>query len=108
LVFFHSQSVLLLERLICLSLKKVSVIFLVKCFLANKDEEGKPIVGPRNFTTKPLKKGKTENVYFARASSYTAIGDPYKEPGLAMRTSVKDGHLKAGHDKAFIPTKHVK
>jgi len=46
---------------------------------ANKDEEGKPVVGPRNFTTKGLKKGKTENVYFARASSYIAIGDPFKE-----------------------------
>jgi len=55
-----------------------------------------------------LKKGKTENVYFSRAPSYTAIGDPFKEPGLAMRTSVKDGHLKAGHDKPFKPAKHVK
>ena len=57
-------------------------LFLVYIVLANKDEEGKPVVGPRNFTTKPLKKGKTENVYFARASSYIAIGDPFKEAGF--------------------------
>lgn len=88
--------------------KKGRLSFRFHVFIANKDEEGKPIVGPRNFTTKPLKKGKTENVYFARAASFTAIGDPFKEPGLAMRTSVKDGHLKAGHDKAFKPAKHVK
>jgi hypothetical protein len=51
-------------------------------FLANKDEEGKPVVGPRNFTTKPLKKGKTEGVYFSKASSYIAVGDPFKEAGF--------------------------
>ena len=76
--------------------------------LANKDEAGKPVVGPRNFTTKPLKKGKTENVYFSKASSYVGIGDPFKEATLQMRVSEKDGHLKAGHDKAFAPAKHVK
>lgn len=55
---------------------------LVKHFTANKDEEGKPVIGPRNFTTKPLKKGKTEGVYFAKASSYLAVGDPFKEAGF--------------------------
>jgi hypothetical protein len=49
---------------------------------ANKDEEGKPVIGPRNFTTRPTLKGKTEKVYFARAASYTSIGDPFKEMSL--------------------------
>ena len=77
-------------------------------FAANKDEEGKPVVGPRNFTTKPLKKGKTEGVYFSKASSYIAIGDPFKESGFQMRTSEKDGHIKAGHDKEFKPAKNFR
>lgn len=36
------------------------------------------------------------------------LGDPFKESsGALMRTSEKDGHLKAGHDKAFKPAKTV-
>ena len=57
-------------------------LILSQTFIANKDEEGKPVIGPRNFTTKPLKKGKTEGVYFSKASSYIAIGDPFKEAGF--------------------------
>jgi hypothetical protein len=38
---------------------------------------------------------------------YTAVGDPYRMRSAndAMRTMVKDGHLKAGHDVAFKPAK---
>lgn len=36
------------------------------------------------------------------------LGDPYTgSTGALMRTSEKDGHLKAGHDKAFKPAKTV-
>jgi len=94
-------------RQTCSFLKKVGRILGVTC-VANRDEEGKPVVGPRNFTTKPMKKGKTENVYFARASSYLGIGDPFKEAAFQMRCSEKDGHIKAGHDKAFKPAKLVR
>ena len=71
-----------LVKPICLCPKKVSFFYLVTNFAANKDEEGKPVIGPRNFTTRPTLKGKTEKVYFARAASYTSIGDPFKEMSL--------------------------
>ena len=36
------------------------------------------------------------------------IGNPFKEaPQSLARTMVKDGHIKAGHDKAFKPAKIV-
>ena len=40
--------------------------FIVK--KANKDEEGKPIIGPRNFYTKKMSKGKTDKVYFGQVN----------------------------------------
>ena len=38
---------------------------------------------------------------------YIAVGDPYRMRSAndAMRTHVKDGHLKAGHDVNFRPAK---
>lgn len=33
---------------------------------AKKDEDGKVITGPRNFTTKPVKKGKIDSVYIMK------------------------------------------
>lgn len=35
------------------------------------------------------------------------LGEPYKVTSFAMRESKKDGHLLAGHEKAFAPTKNV-
>lgn len=58
------------------------------------------------YTTK-LKAGKAEDVYFGKGT-YNAIGDPFKMAGMmSMRTMVKDGYLKAGHDKDFKPAKNV-
>jgi len=43
--------------------------------LARKDEDGKVIVGPRNFTTKPIKKGHFgKGVYFDQDPQYVSIG----------------------------------
>ena len=44
---------------------------------ADKDEDGKVIIGPRNFYTKKMKRGKTDAVYFGR-QSYNACGDPFQ------------------------------
>lgn len=39
---------------------------------------------------------------------YLVLGDPFKEAPIAVgRFTVKDGHLKAGHDKVFKPAKTV-
>ena len=43
---------------------------------ADKDEDGKVIIGPRNFYTKKMLRGKTDKVYFGRGS-YNAVGDPF-------------------------------
>jgi|TARA_B110000305_G_C19308310_1_gene572716 hypothetical protein len=43
----------------------------------NVDEDGKPRIGPRNFYTKKIKRGKTDAVYFG-SQSYLAVGDPYQ------------------------------
>jgi len=41
--------------------------------------------------------------------SYNAIGDPFKMAGMmSMRTMVKDGFKKGGHDKDFCPAKNTK
>ena len=44
---------------------------------ANKDEDGNVIIGPRNFYTKKMKRGKIDAVYFGN-QSYLAVGDPYQ------------------------------
>jgi len=51
-----------------------------KCCAAKKDEDGKVITGPRNFTTKQIKKGKVDSVYFEKPSSYNCNGDLFKNP----------------------------
>ena len=72
-----------------------------------RDEEGAVITEPRNFYTTKMKTGKTDAQLFMRPS-YTTTGDPFKQVAkMALRTTVKDGHVKAGHDKAFCPTKEV-
>lgn len=40
--------------------------------------------------------------------SYISVGDPFIMTGkMAMRPFTKDGHLKAGHEKAFKPAKII-
>lgn len=77
-------------------------------FVARVDEEGHVITGPRNFTTKQMKKGKVDSVYFSKPS-YVTVDAPYEGGPLdrVPRTEVKDGYKKAGHDINFKPAKHV-
>ena len=53
-----------------------------------------------------MKRGKNDAQLFSRPV-YNAIGDPFKMAGLQMmgRTAKKNGHIDAGHDKAFMPAK---
>jgi hypothetical protein len=44
---------------------------------AKKDEDGKPIVGPKNFYTTIMKVGHTDSILFGRPS-YVSIGNPFK------------------------------
>ena len=75
---------------------------------ADKDEDGKVKLGPRNFTTKPVKKGKIDSVYFSKPPSYICREDLYHNPvEHQLRHEVKDGHIKAGQDVAFKPAKTV-
>ena len=74
--------------------------------LAKRDEDGRVILEPRNFTTKKAKTGRTDAVYFEKPS-YVTIEDKYKEPIQAiMREEDGDGHKKC-HDHKFKPAKHV-
>lgn len=43
-------------------------------YIARKDETGAVIIEPRNFTTKPGKKGNIDAVLFDKKPSYIAIG----------------------------------
>lgn len=43
---------------------------------ANKDADGKPIVGPRNFYTTRMKVGHTDSILFGRPS-YISIGNAF-------------------------------
>jgi hypothetical protein len=73
-----------------------------------KDEEnGKPITEPRNFFTKNGEKGPAIDRTLIGKPGYISVGDPYRMRSAndAMRTHVKDGHTKAGHDVAFKPAK---
>ena len=72
---------------------------------AKKDEDGKPIVGPKNFYTTRMKVGHTDSILFGKPS-YVSIGNPFKINAMeGMRSFIKDGHIKAGHDKAFSPAR---
>ena len=69
--------------------------------------DGEVITAPRNFYTTKMKVGKTDKELL-KAPSYISIGDPFKmNNSKSMRTIIKDGHLKAGHEKAFFPAKIV-
>ena len=41
---------------------------------------------------------------------YNAVGDPYRMRSAsdAMRTHIKDGHIKAGHEEAFRPARQYR
>jgi len=71
-------------------------------------EDGEVETDPRNFYTTKMKSGQADDVYFMRPT-YVATGDPFKQAALLQmgRSEVKDGHLKAGHEKAFCPAKVV-
>ena len=73
-----------------------------------RDADGEVIIAQPNCKVPGFKKGKGEDVYFQR-STYIATGNPFKVAALGSmsRTVVKDGHLKAGHDVAFKPSKTV-
>lgn len=73
---------------------------------AKKDEDGKVITGPRNFYTTKMKKGAAEDVLFAK-NGYLGGGPLINAAINSMRTIVKDGHLKAGHEKDFKPARDV-
>jgi hypothetical protein len=78
---------------------------------ANRDpEDGKPIIGPRNFYTRPVKKGRTDGIYFSK-QSYVAVGDPYQQlSNVGLRTTLNDEarKLKGGHDHNFKPAKNTR
>lgn len=73
--------------------------------MPERDEDGKVVTGPFFKATNPMKKGHLDKALFMRPS-YIATGDPFKAAAIGMtRTTKKDGHLAAGHDKAFKPAK---
>jgi hypothetical protein len=71
------------------------------------DEDGKVIIGPRNFYTNRTKTGANDKQLFSKPS-YNCIGDPFKMAAIGMtRTTKKNGHIAAGHDKNFVSAKLV-
>ena len=74
---------------------------------ARKDAEGAVITDPRNFTTKNVKKGHTDDVLFSKPT-YVTTGDPFKEAqGVPMRAPIKETYKDAGHEMNFKPAKTV-
>ena len=68
------------------------------------------ITAPRNFTTKPGKKGPAiDGVLLSKTSSYNACGDPFVQAGsIIARKTDNDKIAAAGHEKNFSPSKIVK
>lgn len=76
-----------------------------KKVIPKRDEDNKVATAPRNFYTGRMKMGKGEDIYFQK-SDYICRGDPFKMAAIqSMRSSTKDGHLKAGHDRMFKPAR---
>ena len=71
--------------------------------LANRDEEGDVIIGPRNFYTGRMKWGAADDSLFSKP--LYAKGDKYSNPPMKLNRGEKDGFLKAGHEFDFIPAK---
>ena len=78
----------LLEMTITSSLLKVNLWNYISS-LARRDHDGAVIIAPRNFTTKPGKKGHIDAVFFDKKPSYVAIGSfsiwAYRRPVLRCR-----------------------
>jgi len=69
-------------------------------------DDGEVITDPRNFYTKRLKKGKSEDVFFSKPS-YLCRGDMYQDKKRMGRPFDPEGYLKAGHEVKFKPAKQV-
>ena len=80
------------------------------------DEDGKVVIGPRNFYTKKMQRGKTDKVYFGQTDqegqrvpqSYNCIGDPFKQnkpSGMRSIAPEEERKAKGGHDHNFKPAK---
>ena len=75
---------------------------------AVRDEDGKVVTGPRNFTTKKAKVGALDSVLLSAPASYNAVGDPHKKAvEKIFRDSIFESH-KPLHDHAYKPAKTVK
>jgi hypothetical protein len=54
-----------------------------------------------------MKTGKGPDATFTKPV-FNCEGDVFKQAAMqSMRTHIKDGHLKAGHEKEFKPAKHI-
>lgn len=61
------------------------------CYIARRDNEGAVITAPRNFTSKNVKKGKTDDVLFSKPGYVStgkyfindnkSLGDPFIDAG---------------------------
>jgi len=62
---------------------------------------------PRNFYTKKLRPGRTDQVLFS-GPGYNCIGDLYQQKStVAGRGNEKNTWHKGGHDKNFVPARIV-
>ena len=76
-----------------------------KAKVAHKDQDGRVVTEPKNFTTKKVKKGHTDDVLFSKPS-YISTGDPFKEAqGVPKRNPIKETFKEAGHELNFKPAK---
>jgi hypothetical protein len=71
-------------------------------------EEGFVIIGPRNFTTKPIKRGSVDAIVLFSEPSYICRNDPYK-PAIRdiLRLNGKNAHLPL-HEMPYKPAKIVR
>jgi len=71
-------------------------------------EEGYVVIGPRNFTTKPIKRGSVDTIVLFSTTSYNCRNDMYR-PAIRdiKRLREKDPHLPV-HDMPMKPAKIVR
>ena len=67
---------------------------------AKKDEEGAVIIENPNFVTTGVKKGTVDSVLFS-ATSYNAVGEPYKDPKPLLRVPKDKAAYKNVADLPF-------
>ena len=66
------------------------------------------MVDPPNVRTGPGKRGAGDSILFSKPT-YTSIGDPFKEAGMAMlRKENRQAQIDVGNEKPFKPQSHVK